>query len=165
MLAFLTGCGRHYAYGVHKNDPQLKQMKDIYGYRHDKNYRFESTLLESPSVVIFHLQPTFEDKEVFESVIYFECDAAAVKSFKLEHRTSDGTLVEPIKSVPLKNITSSPLAQKMRSKTELYYQKEDLPKEVYETIKVILRDGEILEYKIPLKHKLHYTQWDVIMGV
>ena len=158
----LCGCGRQYNYGVHRDDPQ-RVYRDEYHYKTDEQYRFETILFEEPKVEIRHLSHPHKRDDILKSTLQIDHPMTNVHSVLLEHRSTDGKLIKPSRVTPLR-FSSSDLVLEL-SKT---YTKADLPKKVIQVIQIELNgtNGIIkLQYRFPLKYKLHYTQWDVIMEI
>ena len=163
LLVLLTGCS-FYAYGVHKDDPQLI-------YQPPYEYEFQSILCELPKIGITHLEQRglYGD---YKSMIYFASPNFAtntkILSVVLEHRDTNNRLIEP----KLIEWPGLPIKAPTRSRWCYYfektYAKADLPKEIIETIRVEFKVGDetkILEYRFLLEYKKSHTVLDNLMSV
>jgi len=180
LTTLLSGC-MTYNYAVNKSNADL-QYRTYYNGDKDKDYDFYTVLYSRVgdigesinytdfTVYISHMNYKRRNKykDLYVSEIIFDNkDKAAViidyASIKLVHSSIDGKLIKPLRVEPGKNN-----GNKYRSSYKLIFDPKTLPDQLSESIYVeMVVNGEqtIINKTFKIEKTLHYTFWDVLMGV
>ncbi len=181
----LNGC-LFYDYGVDKRTTKLPYRTYYHGEK-DKKFDFTTVLFsveKEPrgaynyidfNVSISHMYQEIhqnENKGKYISEIMFsefttDDDIQLIaNSIILIHKDKKGKTVQHEKIYH--DLTRKPEGKYRRHYYRKVYDSDDLPNEILEDIylEVIVKGvKEQIEYHLPIKKVLHYTWWDVIMGV
>lgn len=184
VCLFMSGC-LYYDYGVDKSVTKLPHRSYYYRDK-DRKIDFVTVLytldeeLAGPNYTEFTVRITHMQKERFRkkhkgkylSTIVFGDftteDAVRIipESVRLVHKTRQGKTIPPEKTEY--DFSHDPGVKHRSHYYRKVYDPSRLPDELIEFVFLeVLVDGEkkTIEYEFPIKKELHYTCWDVIMGV
>ena len=161
LFVLSSGC-TFYDYGVRQDNPQLVHSWFVEHSAKGK-YEFCSKLNEEPEIVVKHPEFHPSTSRSFSYIKIRSSQPITIESIRFEHRDPKGNLLA---------VHDKDWADISTPKTFFwfhnYYQFEKYHKEITEIIVIEYCDGEkkkVLKYQLPLKYKLHYTTWDVMMSV
>ena len=156
----INGCA-FYDYGVRQDNPQVIQDSFIPQKTTRGKYEFASKLNSEPSVVVFHPKSDYHRHSAWLAVS--SSNEFSIISVKFELSDSEERIIEPIET---------DWADTSESKKyflfKSYYPKNLPRKGLSEIIEIRYRNAEgekELKYRLPLKYKLHYTTYDIMMSV
>lgn len=181
---FLNGC-LYYDYGVNKSDFELPYRSYYYNDK-DRKFDFVTVLYTLDSelkgnnytkftVRIDHMRKVnFQEKNKgkYISSLHFsdfttDDDIQIVPdSIKLVHKTTDGKEINFEKSYS--DFSLQPDVKYRSHFLKKIYNPDDLPDKMLEYIYFeVVVDGtnKKIEYELPIEKALHYTKWDVMMGI
>lgn len=184
LAVFLSGC-LYYDYGVDKQENKLP-YRTYYHNEKDLKYDFETVLYAAAqepkgpnyagfTIRIAHLRKENKrssDKGKYVSTIWFSDFSAdddiqlIPESIILVHKDNAGEVIQP---ESVRYDFSQPPEKKYRSHFyQAIYDPKKLTEEVKESVSLeIVIDGQKkkIKYEFPIEKVLHYTLWDMMMGV
>lgn len=180
FISFLAGC-KTYDYGVNKKNAQLPYRTYYYNDK-DKNYDFNTVLYSRAgdigasrnyvdfNIHIGHLQLDTHrnNKGMYVSEIFFDNIQKAnviidFSSIKLYHYDKQGAVIAPFKLE-----SQGAVSGMQRPIFKQVYDPCVLPDAIIETVYIELSvDGKkiVVNERFQIEKTLHYTFWDVLMGV